>query len=154
MGNASPSPLNIQFQFAQHGFEVLRQIGADAQEAQLLEIAQNISGHPCQLVSRAEDPGDLIPVVWQQSDPTLAIILRLALDPCTFFDGALKLCPASHKHGLLTVQEIRGHSIRPFSSPELAAGDLLALHPLTIHAAAPASSGKPHRALHLCYGKI
>ncbi len=77
--------------------------------------------------------------------------LRLSLDDCTFFDGALKLCPSSHKHGVLTAQEIRGHSLRPFSSPEMKAGDLLIMHPLTIHASGASTTGKPRRVIHIVY---
>ena len=77
--------------------------------------------------------------------------LRLSLDDCTFFDGALKLCPSSHKHGPLTTQEIRGHSLRPFSSPEMKAGDILLMHPLTIHASAESKTGNPRRVIHIVY---
>ncbi len=77
--------------------------------------------------------------------------VRLSLDDCTFFDGALKLCPTSYKHGVLTTQEIRGHSMRPFSSPEMKAGDILVMHPLTIHASAASTTGKPRRVIHVVY---
>lgn len=79
------------------------------------------------------------------------LTVRLSLDDCTFFDGALKLCPSSHKHGPLTAQEIRGHSMRPFSSPEMKAGDVLLMHPLTIHAGAASTTGKPRRVIHVVY---
>ena len=77
--------------------------------------------------------------------------VRLSLDDCTFFDGALKLCPSSQKHGVLTPQEIRGHSIRPFSAPEMKAGDILILHPLTIHASAAGTTRQPNRVIHIVY---
>lgn len=80
-----------------------------------------------------------------------SLIVRLSLDDCTFFDGAFKLCPSSHKHGPLTAQEIRGYSLRPFSSPEMKAGDILILHPLTIHASAASTTGKPRRVIHIVY---
>lgn len=79
------------------------------------------------------------------------LTVRLSLDDCTFVDGALKLCPSSHKHGVLTPQEIRGHSIRPFSSPEMKAGDILIMHPLTIHASSASTTGKPSRVIHIVY---
>lgn len=82
---------------------------------------------------------------------TSLLSVRLSLDDCTFFDGALKLCPSSHKHGVLTTQEIRGHSIRPFSAPEMQAGDILIMHPLTIHASAASTTGKPRRVIHIVY---
>lgn len=79
------------------------------------------------------------------------LIVRLSLDDCTFFDGALKICPSSHKHGVLTEKEVRGHSIRPFSSPEMKAGDLLLMHPLTIHATAATQSANPARVIQMLY---
>jgi len=77
--------------------------------------------------------------------------VRLYLDDCSFFDGALKLCPSSHKHGLLTAQEIRGHSLRPFSSPEMKAGDVLLMHPLTIHAYAASGTANSRRVIQIDY---
>ena len=77
--------------------------------------------------------------------------VRLSLDECTFVDGALKLCPSSQKHGPLTPQEVRAHSARPFSSPEMQAGDIAIMHPLTIHASSASESGKPRRVVHVVY---
>lgn len=77
--------------------------------------------------------------------------LRLSLDDSTFLDGGVKLCPASHVHGKLTAREVRGHSIRPFSSPEMKAGDVLAMHPLTIHASGASQTLKPRRVIHAVY---
>ncbi|WP_031496055.1 phytanoyl-CoA dioxygenase family protein [Bryobacter aggregatus] len=77
--------------------------------------------------------------------------LRLSLDDCGFFDGALKLCPTSHKHGPLTPNEVRAHSSRPFSSPEMRAGDILLMHPLTIHASGANETGRPRRVIHIVY---
>jgi ectoine hydroxylase-related dioxygenase (phytanoyl-CoA dioxygenase family) len=79
------------------------------------------------------------------------ISVRLSLDDCTFFDGGLKLCPTSHKHGVLTPHQVRGHSIRPFSCPEMKAGDMMIMHPLTIHASAASSTGNPRRVIHIVY---
>jgi hypothetical protein len=73
--------------------------------------------------------------------------IRLSLDDCSFFDGALKLCPSSHKHGRLSELEVRRHSLRPFSSPEMQAGDLLLMHPLTIHASGASETLKPRRVI-------
>jgi hypothetical protein len=77
--------------------------------------------------------------------------IRLSLDDCSFFDGALKLCPSSYKHGRLTELEVRRHSLRPFSSPEMQAGDVLLMHPLTIHASGASESLKPRRVIHAVY---
>lgn len=91
---------------------------------------------------------------WQQVNtehPSRTLIVRLSLDPCTFFDGALKLCPSSHKHGPLTPQQVRAHSSRPFSCPEMAAGDILIMHPLTIHATNASESNHPRRVIQITY---
>lgn len=130
--------MNIQFNLAQHGFEVVRNFGLTPTAADLAALASRLTGHSCSLISESSASA---PETWQQADPTLTVILHLALEDCGFFDGALKLCPASHKHGVLSPQQIRGHAIRPFSAPELKAGDVLAYHPLTIHASAASTSG-------------
>lgn len=77
--------------------------------------------------------------------------IRLSLDDCSFFDGALKLCPSSFKHGPLSDLEVRRHSLRPFSSPEMQAGDVLLMHPLAIHASGASESLKPRRVIHAVY---
>jgi ectoine hydroxylase-related dioxygenase (phytanoyl-CoA dioxygenase family) len=77
--------------------------------------------------------------------------IRVSLDDCSFFDGALKLCPSSHKHGRLTPKEVKAFSIRPFSSPEMQAGDVLLMHPLTIHASGASQTLKPRRVIHVVF---
>lgn len=77
--------------------------------------------------------------------------VRISLDDCTFVDGALKLCPTSHKHGKLTAREVKAFAIRPFSSPDMQAGDILLMHPLTIHASGASQTLKPRRVIHVVY---
>ena len=173
--------MNLKFQLHNHGFEVHEQacpasllaqlqneFPPDAAEASdLLEksatireaattgifhqTAKQILGEGCvptqAILYNKSDTAE----PWHQATPTTGLILRLSLDDCTFFDGALKLCPSSHKHGPLTAQEIRGHSLRPFSSPEMRAGDILILNPLTIHATAASTTGKPRRVIQITY---
>jgi ectoine hydroxylase-related dioxygenase (phytanoyl-CoA dioxygenase family) len=136
--------MNIQFNLAQHGFEVVRNFGLNPTAEDLAALANRLTGQSCTLVAESSN---WPPETWQQSDPTLTLILHLALEDCGFFDGALKLCPASHKHGELTPQQIRGHAIRPFSAPELKAGDVLAYHPLTIHASAACRANSRPRSI-------
>lgn len=173
--------MNLKFQLHNHGFEVHEQacpaslltqlqneFPPDAAEASdLLEksasvreaattgifhqTAKQILGEGCvptqAILYNKSDTAE----PWNQATPATGLILRLSLDDCTFFDGALKLCPSSHKHGPLTAQEIRGHSLRPFSSPEMRAGDILIMNPLTIHATAASTTGKPRRVVHIAY---
>jgi hypothetical protein len=168
--------MNLKFELLNHGFEIhaqacppellalLRQEFAETGDVEegLLDRFPALAGGLQELAARLIGP-DYLPTqaslrsasdrseAWRQEPVEEAILLRLSLDPCTFFDGALKLCPSSHKHGVLTANEIRGHSIRPFSSPEMAAGDILLMHPLTIHARAANTSGKPSRVIQLTY---
>ena len=132
------------------------------------ELAKSILGEACFPTHAILYNKNDTPKPWQQ-DTTIKVhgqgvieapdkaiynrllAVRLSLDDCTFVDGALKLCPSSHKHGVLTPQEIRGHSIRPFSSPEMKAGDMLLMHPLTIHANSASTTGKPRRVIHIVY---
>jgi len=174
-------PLNLKFQLHNHGFEVHEQacpatllfqlqneFPADAAEdAGLLEksetvrkealtgifheTAKEILGEGCVPTQAILYNNNDTAQPWHQDPTAKGLIVRLSLDDCTFFDGALKLCPSSHKHGPLTAQEIRGHSLRPFSSPEMKAGDILIMHPLTIHASAASTTGKPRRVIHIAY---
>jgi ectoine hydroxylase-related dioxygenase (phytanoyl-CoA dioxygenase family) len=155
-----PSAIELQQQFP---------VDSQPAEAALLEIvhpilhpfAAQILGEQCHPIHAVFKSRSITSEPWHQAtffkpDGTSPnydqhLILRLSLDDCTFFDGALKLCPSSHKHGVLTEKEIRGHSIRPFSSPEMKAGDLLLIHPLTIQATAATQSAKPARVIQVLY---
>lgn len=112
---------------------------------------RNLTDQPWHQDTTVKIPG---PGFVTPTDPTIydrLLSVRLSLDDCSFFDGALKLCPSSYKHGVLTEHEIRGHALRPFSSPEMKAGDLLVMHPLTIHASAASHTGRPRRVLHVVF---
>jgi ectoine hydroxylase-related dioxygenase (phytanoyl-CoA dioxygenase family) len=173
--------LNINFQLHNHGFEVRRAAcppssltqlqsnfptGAtptsealmDAVNPLLQSIAAEFLGSDCHPLEATLCSSSATAEPWHQatintSNHNNVLILRLSLDDTTFFDGALKLCPSSHKHGVLTEREVRGHSIRPFSSPEMKAGDLLILHPLTIHATAASTTNNPTRVIQILYAK-
>ncbi len=166
--------MNIQFQLPNHGFEVHPQACPAPVLAQLqaafypnapalieqtttgilYQTAAAILGENCfpTLTVLYDENSPAIP--WQQDNPDHAdrkLIVRLSLDPCSFFDGALKLCPSSHKHGPLTPQQVRAHSSRPFSSPEMTPGDILIMHPLTIHSTNASESMKPRRVIQIVY---
>ncbi len=173
--------LNLKFQLHNHGFEVheqacpaalLKQLQNEfapdaAEDAGLLEksetvrkealtgtfyqTAKEILGEGCVPTQAILYNNNDTAQPWHQDPTSKGLIVRLSLDDCTFFDGALKLCPSSHKHGPLTAQEIRGHSLRPFSSPEMKAGDILIMNPLTIHATSASTTGKPRRVIHIAY---
>lgn len=158
--------MKLKFELHNHGFEVRAQACTpDGSEATLRELAESVLGAGCFLMHSELEEGSATAEPWHQDlkvlvegqgwiEPTdrgvydQLLVVRLSLDDCTFFDGALKLCPSSYKHGVLTPYEVRGHSLRPFSSPEMKAGDVLLMHPLTIHASAASTTGKRRRVLH------
>jgi ectoine hydroxylase-related dioxygenase (phytanoyl-CoA dioxygenase family) len=76
--------------------------------------------------------------------------LRLHLDDCGPDNGPLKIIPGSHRLGCLPVREVLDVSSR--SNPMTclaAAGDVLAMKALTIHASDPASVPAHRRVIHL-----
>lgn len=131
-------------------------VSAAATSGYFQQLAASVLGEGCVPVEASLENRRTDAEPWHQevASPTAndrMLAVRLSLDDCTFFDGALKLCPSSYKHGVLTANEVRGHSLRPFSSPEMKAGDILLMHPLTIHANAASTTGKPRRVIHILY---
>lgn len=122
--------MNITYTLANHGFSIHRAFQLDPS---------------WQIISRAEAaPAE----GWTQDLENAAaghLILWLALSPVSFSNGGLKLCPSSHKHGVLTPGEARAHAARPFAAPELAPGDAILMNPLTIHAKAPGDGARFER---------
>lgn len=115
--------MNITYTLPNHGFEIHRGFALDP---------------TWRVVSREE----ALPAEdWRQDLESAAAgytIVWVAISAASFSNGGLKLCPSSHKHGVLTPGEARAHAARPFAAPELAAGDAIVMNPLTIHAKAMA----------------
>jgi hypothetical protein len=129
----------------------LKNLGPGCFPTHAILYNRNETAQPWHQDTQVKFPG---PDFITPSDPTLynrLLSVRLSLDHCTFADGALKLCPSSYKHGVLSEYEIRGHALRPFSAPEMNAGDILVMHPLTIHASAASQTGRPRRVLHIVF---
>ena len=126
-------------------------LGPDCRPTHAILYNRNETAQPWHQDTQVKFPG---PDFITPTDPSIynrLLSVRLSLDDCTFADGALKLCPSSYKHGVLTEYEIRGHALRPFSSPEMKAGDILLMHPLTIHASSASQTGRPRRVLHIVF---
>jgi ectoine hydroxylase-related dioxygenase (phytanoyl-CoA dioxygenase family) len=76
--------------------------------------------------------------------------LRLHLDDCGPENGPLKIIPGSHRLGQLPVRDVLDLGRREKAETCLAAaGDVLAMKALTLHASDPASAPAHRRILHL-----
>lgn len=83
--------------------------------------------------------------------------LRLHVDDCDAANGALKVVPGSHRHGRLTDGEVREAAVKgPAVTCSVAAGGVLAMKALTIHASDASSAPRRRRVLHVdyCAGKL
>ncbi len=76
--------------------------------------------------------------------------LRIHLDDTTKENGALRVVPGSHRNGFLTQNEIERLKTDEVYC-ECAAGDILAMSPLLLHASSPATNATHRRVIHLEY---
>lgn len=180
--------MNIQYTFANHGFEIRRgacgpellerlraEFPVDAaadwhlgERSELIReaiagawaaLAESILGpgvEAIQAILYNRTPDNNVAQEWHQDTEHLApgislLSLRVSLDPSTFADGGVKLCATSHKHGVLKPNEVKAHAARPVSCPEMEAGDVLLMHPLTIHASGKSETLRPRRVVHVVY---
>jgi ectoine hydroxylase-related dioxygenase (phytanoyl-CoA dioxygenase family) len=90
-----------------------------------------------------------------QVEPPLAVLeamvtLRIHIDPCHEDNGPLEVIPGSHRAGRLNRNDV---ATLAAASPSLvcllAAGDVLAMHPLTVHRSQRARVPANRRVLHL-----
>ncbi|WP_395010250.1 phytanoyl-CoA dioxygenase family protein [Undibacterium sp.] len=81
------------------------------------------------------------------------VAVRLHVDVCTEFDGALKLIPGSHQYGKLDTTQ--ANTLRAASAERLCAverGAALVMRPLVLHASSKASGHSRRRVLHFVFG--
>jgi hypothetical protein len=81
------------------------------------------------------------------------VAVRLHVDVCTEFDGALKLIPGSHQYGKLDTTQ--ANTLRASSGERLCAverGAALVMRPLALHASSKASGHSRRRVLHFVFG--
>lgn len=78
------------------------------------------------------------------------VTLRLHLDDCGADNGALRVLPTSHRHGVLSAELIRWYR-REFADVTcaVARGGILAMRPLLLHASSQAVRPKHRRVIHL-----
>jgi hypothetical protein len=76
--------------------------------------------------------------------------VRLHLDPCGAEDGALRVVPGSHQHGVLAETAIAAVRAQTVLCPA-APGDALVLRPLLLHASSKASGTSQRRVLHFLF---
>lgn len=78
------------------------------------------------------------------------VTLRLHLDPCGDENGPLRVLPGTHKHGIL--DDAGPESLRarlPEVALTCAAGDVVAMRPLLVHASSAATRPTRRRVVHL-----
>jgi ectoine hydroxylase-related dioxygenase (phytanoyl-CoA dioxygenase family) len=81
------------------------------------------------------------------------VIVRVHLDDCDERNGALRVIPGSHRLGRLNsaqvseVREAQGDCLVP-----VAAGGVMLMRPLLLHASSKASIDSPRRVLHFVFG--
>ncbi|NVO31140.1 phytanoyl-CoA dioxygenase family protein [Hymenobacter lapidiphilus] len=79
---------------------------------------------------------------------TSIVTLRLHLDDCDATNGALRVVPGSHRHGVIPNDqhpEFTGRAI----TCAVSAGGLQLMKPLTLHASQRSTSTRPRRVVHL-----
>lgn len=81
------------------------------------------------------------------------LAIRLHLDPCGENDGALRLIPGTHRTGKLDANAISSaRGKRAETTCVVAAGAVLAMYPLLLHASSKAIGTSRRRVLHFLYG--
>jgi len=92
-----------------------------------------------------------VPHVQPPADVLSAMLtVRVHLDRCDRTNGALRVLPGSHVHGRLTPQDVatwRTTTAEAFC--DAAAGDVLLMRPLLLHASSPSAAPEHRRVVHL-----
>lgn len=80
------------------------------------------------------------------------VALRLSLDDSTASNGPLRVLPGTHDRGVLSEREIES-AAQAISAVEclVAAGGVVVMRPLTVHASSKAKDDRPRRVLHIEY---
>jgi len=80
------------------------------------------------------------------------VAIRLHLDDSTSDNGPLRVLPGTHAHGVLCHDEIREMAAAiPAVECTVAAGSLVVMRPLIIHASSKSRSDQPRRVIHIEY---
>jgi ectoine hydroxylase-related dioxygenase (phytanoyl-CoA dioxygenase family) len=76
------------------------------------------------------------------------ITIRLHLDACDASNGALKVVPGSHRHGVVDNNDLPAYTSQAVTCAVPAGGAML-MQPLTLHASNRSTSTQPRRVIHL-----
>lgn len=80
------------------------------------------------------------------------LAVRLHIDDCDTTNGPLRVCPGSHREGLLRSADLPSTAARYQETTCLAReGESLLMRPLLLHASSPATTPRHRRVLHLVY---
>lgn len=108
----------------------------------------------------ATEPGFDVPCKKEGIDyarPPVAILenllaVRLHLDDCDLTNGPLRVCPGSHRQGIIPSRDAADYVLTHTEVTCLAAeGELLLMRPLTLHCSSPAIEPRHRRVLHFVY---
>jgi ectoine hydroxylase-related dioxygenase (phytanoyl-CoA dioxygenase family) len=82
----------------------------------------------------------------------MIVALRVHLDDSTPTNGPLRVLPRTHLHGILNQDAIRRavETVSPVTCT-VAAGGVVAMSPLVLHASSKARTPEPRRVLHVEY---
>jgi ectoine hydroxylase-related dioxygenase (phytanoyl-CoA dioxygenase family) len=80
------------------------------------------------------------------------LALRIHLDDSTSVNGPLRVIPSTHCSGVLTDSEIQEYASKSQEVEcRVAAGGVIAMRPLVIHASSKSENYLPRRVLHIEY---
>ncbi|MBF9220648.1 phytanoyl-CoA dioxygenase family protein [Hymenobacter ruricola] len=79
--------------------------------------------------------------------------IRLHLDDCDASNGALKVVPGSHRHGVLFAADIAARTAGATGCAVPAGGAML-MRPLLLHASNRSTSRRPRRVIHLEFSSV
>ncbi len=82
------------------------------------------------------------------------VTLRLHLDDTFEDNGALRVIPESHRHGKIAPNEMKASTRQSAVTCECAAGDVLLMSPLLLHASGRSRKPNRRRVIHLEYAPI
>lgn len=79
------------------------------------------------------------------------VTVRVYLDDCDEDNGALRISPGSHAHGILSDAEARRCKEKSAVVCKVGKGGALLMRPLSLHASSPATRPKHRRVIHIEY---
>lgn len=96
--------------------------------------------------------GGVLHAIAPASALAMVVAVRVHLDDSTHDNGPLRVLPGTHLGGVLTHDDIQGMAaiVSPVACVA-AAGSVVAMRPLVVHASSKASDNQPRRVLHIEY---